>query len=262
MKTFGISIRKYAALSMFCLGMAAAAGGHAQNAKAPAASAAPTAAAASVQGDKKLASVPGTPRARAAARLIREAEGELLFEHSTRVYYWAALSGARKGWAFDPELLYIASMFHDYGLTSRYGSSHLRFEVDGANAARDFLRGQGASDAELQAVWLAIALHTTNGISANLSPLASLLAEGANMDLVGLGYDQYSEAERNAVEAAHPRPAHFAESFMDALYNGIRHRPETTQGTGLADVMAFKDPGFVRRDFAGLLIRSPWTRAK
>jgi hypothetical protein len=54
----------------------------------------------------------------------------------------AALAGKRKGVMFDPELLFVAGIFHDYGLTAGYGQSHLRYEVDGANAAREFLGEQ------------------------------------------------------------------------------------------------------------------------
>jgi hypothetical protein len=202
--------------------------------------------------------IPDSKLARDAAQLIRDREGELLFQHSTRVYYWAALAGTRKDLGFNPELLYVAAMFHDYGLTAAYGESHLRYEVDGANAARDFLRSHGISKADSERVWLAIALHTTNGISAHLFPMAALLAEGANMDLVGAGYDDFTAAQRNAVEVAHPHPPEFAESFMQALYDSLKHRPETTQGTGLADVMAYKDPTFVRRDFSSLMRKSHW----
>ncbi|AOB33590.1 phosphohydrolase [Bordetella sp. H567] len=200
--------------------------------------------------------------ARDAARLVRDAEGDFLFQHSTRVYYWGALAGKRRALNFDPELLYVAAMFHDYGLTAAYGQSHLRYEVDGANAARDFLRSHGVAEADAQGVWLAIALHTTNGISAHLSPLATLVAEGANMDLVGAGYGDFTTAERNAVEAAHPHPPGFAEDFMQALYDSLKHRPETTQGTGLADVLAYKDPHFVRRDFSRLMRDSHWATGK
>jgi HD superfamily phosphodiesterase len=143
----------------------------------------------------------------------------------------AALSGKRKGLTFDPELLYVAAMFHDYGLTAGYGESHLRYEVDGANAARVFLRSHGISEADGQRVWFAIALHTTNGISPHLYPIAALLAEGANMDLVGAGYEDFTAAQRRAVEAAYPRPPQFAEGFLQALYDSLKHRPETTQGT-------------------------------
>ena len=52
-------------------------------------------------------------------------------------------------------------MFHDIGLTGRYLRSRDRFEVDGANAARDFLRGSGIPEAGIELVWDAIALHTT-----------------------------------------------------------------------------------------------------
>lgn len=202
--------------------------------------------------------VPDSKMARDAARIIRESEGDLLFQHSMRVYYWAALAGKRKNLTFDPELLYVAAMFHDYGLTAGYGESHLRYEVDGANAARDFLRSYGISEADSQSVWLAIALHTTNGISPHLYPIAVLLAEAANMDLVGAGFDDFTPAERSAVEAAYPRSPQFAEGFLQALYDSLKHRPETTQGTGLADVMAYKDPHFHRRDFSALMRESRW----
>ena len=207
-------------------------------------------------------SVPHSQLARDATLLVRKSEGEFLFDHSMRVYYWAAMTGKRKGLAVDPELLYVASMFHDFGLTQRYQESHLRYEVDGANAARDFLRSHGISEADSQTVWLAIALHTTNGVSPNLFPLAALVAEGANMDLIGAGYDDFTSAQRSAVETAYPHPPAFAEEFMQSLYDSLKHRPETTQGTGLADVMAYKDQRFVRRDFSVLMRRSPWATSE
>jgi hypothetical protein len=206
--------------------------------------------------------IPDSKLARDATKFIRDAEGDLLFQHSVRVYYWAALAGKRKGLTFDPGLLYVAAMFHDFGLTAGFGQSHLRYEVDGANSARDFLRNHGVSEADSQNIWLAIALHTTNGVSPHLFPIAALLAEGANMDLVGAGYDDFTAAQRNAVEVALPHPPQFAEGFMKALYDSLKHRPETTQGTGLADVMAYEDPKFVRRDFSGLMLKSHWATGK
>jgi hypothetical protein len=206
--------------------------------------------------------LPDDKLAQDVATMVRDAEGDLLFQHSMRVYYWAALAGKRKGLDVDPELLFVAAMFHDFGLTAAYGESHLRYEVDGANAARDFLRSHGVSEADSQKVWLAIALHTTNGISPHLYPLAILLAEAANMDLVGAGYNEFTDAQRDAVEAVHPHPPQFADAFLQALYDSLKHRPETTQGTGLADVLAYKDPNFRRRDFSSLMLNSQWTRGK
>src|ERR1700693_1069900 len=85
--------------------------------------------------------VPDSKLAREATELVRDTESPLLFNHSTRVYYFGSLAGKRRGLKFDPELLYISAMFHDMGLAPQYSSKSDRFEVDGANAARAFLRG-------------------------------------------------------------------------------------------------------------------------
>jgi HD superfamily phosphodiesterase len=89
--------------------------------------------------------VPDSKLARKATELVCDTEPSLLFNHSTRVYYFGSLVGKRRGLKFDPELFYIAAMFHDMGLTPRYSSKSDRFEVDGANAARGFLRQHNIS---------------------------------------------------------------------------------------------------------------------
>src|ERR1700704_3362501 len=60
--------------------------------------------------------IPDSKMAHEVTQLIRDTESDLLFYHSTRVYFWAALMGKRKDLMFDPELLYAAAMFHDLGL--------------------------------------------------------------------------------------------------------------------------------------------------
>src|SRR3546814_14545527 len=90
--------------------------------------------------------------AREVTQLIRDTETDLLFYHSARVYVWGAMTGNRKGLMFDLELLYTAAMFHHLGLTQSYRESQLRFEVDGANAAREFLRSAGISDRDRRVV--------------------------------------------------------------------------------------------------------------
>ena len=206
--------------------------------------------------------IPDSRLAREVTEFIRDTESDFLFQHSARVYFWGALAGRRRGLIVDPELFYTAAMFHDLGLTEGFRESRLRFEVDGANAARDFLRRHGISEIEIERVWLAIALHTTPGISTHLHPVAALTAEGVMMDLIGLGYDDFTDAQRNAVETAYPHPSRFAEDLVQALYDGLKHRPETTQGTGLADIMADKDSHFHRRDFCSLMRNSRWIAEK
>src|SRR6201999_4326524 len=125
--------------------------------------------------------------------------------HSLRCHCWGCLAGRRNRMQFDAELLYAASMFHDIGLTVRYGNSKLRFEVDGANAARDFLQGHGISQADIETVWNAVALHTTPGIPQFMRPEIALLQAGAGMDVAGRGYHDVTDAQREAVVASFPR---------------------------------------------------------
>jgi len=205
-------------------------------------------------------SIPDSQLARAVTQLIRDTESELLFSHSTRVYFWGALIGRQKGLAFDPELLYAASMFHDIGLTSKYQKSQLRFEVDGANAARDFLRGHGIGEADVEKVWNAIALHTTPGIPEHMHSEIALVQAGAGMDVAGRGFEQFSDEQRQAVIAAYPRERDFAHQMIDAFYHGMKHRPGSTFGTFNDDFLAFKDPGFERANLCNIMLCSHWER--
>jgi HD superfamily phosphodiesterase len=105
--------------------------------------------------------IPDTALVRAATELVREASPALLFNHSRRVYLFASLKGRHRKLEVDPELLYVGAMFHDLGLTERFRRTDQRFEVDGADLARDFLIDHGHSPQDARAVWLGIALHTT-----------------------------------------------------------------------------------------------------
>src|ERR1700682_438098 len=190
--------------------------------------------------------IPDSKLAREITELVRDTESPLLFHHSSRVYYWGALAGKRRSLKFDRELLYAGAMFHDMGLTPAHCSAHERFEVDGANAARDFLRSRGISKHDIDTVWTAIALHTTPGIPQHMQPVVALVTAGVEMDVLGLSYGEYSDAEREAVVHAHPRTAHFKEDIIQAFYDGIKHKPQTTFGNVKADVLADKDPSFTR----------------
>jgi HD domain len=188
--------------------------------------------------------VPDSKLASEIAELVRDTESDLLFHHSSRVYFWGALAGKRRGLKFDAELLYAGAMFHDLGLTAGYSSEHERFEIDGANAARDFLRACDIAQQDLDIVWTAIALHTTPGIPQHMHPVIALVTAGVEMDVLGIAYGDYSAAERSAVVHAHPRAVHFKEDIIQAFYDGIKRKPETTFGNVKADVLTDKDSAF------------------
>jgi HD domain len=202
--------------------------------------------------------VPDSKLAQEITEFIRDTAPALLFNHSSRVYYFGALAGQRRGFKFDAELLYAAAMFHDIGLTPAYSSDAERFEVDGANAARNFLRRYHISEQGLDHVWTAIALHTTPGIPQYMHPVIALLTAGVEMDVLGIDYGSFTDSDRRAVVQAYPRTAHFKEDILQAFYDGIKHKPETTFGNVKADVLADKDPHFHRGNFCSVIRHSSW----
>ena len=202
--------------------------------------------------------LPDSKMARDLTQLVRDAESELLFHHSSRVYLFGALTGQRRGLSYDPELLYVAALFHDMGLTQTYRNSQLRFEVDSANAAREFLRAYGIPEPSIENVWTAIALHTTPGVPPHMKPEIALLTSGVEMDVMGIAYDEFTAEQREAVVAAHGRGDGFKKNIIDAFYNGMKHRPDSTFGTVNDDVLAFKDVHFQRTDFCKTILGSAW----
>ncbi len=201
--------------------------------------------------------IPDSNLVREATEYIREAEDDLLFDHSRRVFLFGALRGLRLGLQPNLELLYVAAMFHDLGLTERYRNSDLRFEVDGANAARDFLLQHGVDAADTRKVWLGIALHTTPGVPQFLEPEIALVTAGVETDVIGLGREEVSPEAIAAVTAAHPRPD-FKNRILAAFNDGMKHRPDSTFGTMNDDVLAHFDSTFERQDFVDLILNNSW----
>lgn len=201
--------------------------------------------------------IPDTPLVREVTDYIRAAEDDLLFDHSRRVFLFGALQGRRRGLQPDLELLYVGAMFHDIGLTERYRTSTLRFEVDGANAARDFLLERGYDPVDARKVWLGIALHTTPGVPEFLDPEIALVTAGVETDVLGMGRDDLAPEALDAVTAAHPRPD-FKNRIIAAFNDGMKHRPDSTFGTMNDDVLAHFDPSFKRENFVDIILGNGW----
>ena len=202
--------------------------------------------------------IPNSKLANEITEFIRDTEPDLLFHHSSRVYYFGALAGKRRGLKFDAELLYAGAMFHDIGLIPSHSSKTDRFEVDGANAARDFLRSHHVGDQDIDHVWTAIALHTTAGIPQYMHPVVALVTAGVEMDVLGIDYARFTDEDRKTVVEAYPRTPHFKEDILQAFHDGIKHKPETTFGNVKADVLADKDPTFRRGNFCSVIRDSLW----
>jgi hypothetical protein len=111
----------------------------------------------------------------------------------------------------------------------------------------------------IDTVWTAIALHTTPGIPQHMHPVIALVTAGVEMDVLGLTYSEYSDAEREAVVHAHPRGNRFKEDIIQTFYDGIKHKPDTTFGNVKADVIADKDSHFHAGNFCSVIRTSAWS---
>ena len=200
--------------------------------------------------------IPDSKLCKMITELVRDTETELLFNHSSRVYYSGALTGLRRGLSSTARL-YAGAMFHDMGLTPRYRSQTERFEVDSANTARAFLKAHNIDQSDIDLVWTAIALHTTPDIPVHMHPIVALVTAGVEMDVLGISYEKFPNQQRDAVVTAYP-PARFKEEIIQAFYDEFKHRPDTTFGNVNADVLADKDPHFHRTNFCSVIRSSAW----
>jgi hypothetical protein len=202
-------------------------------------------------------SVPDSALAKAATELIRDTTNELIFHHSRRVFLFGSLQSRGLQIAPDAEMLYIAALFHDTGLVPPYRSTAQRFEMDSADAARNFLISQGFSRADTDVVWTAIALHTTPEVPYGLDAVIAATTAGVETDVLGLRLDAIDAADIDAVTAVHPRP-NFKAEILQAFNDGFKDRPDTTFGTVNADVLEHFVPGFRRTDFVDVIMNSAW----
>ncbi|MCM0627532.1 phosphohydrolase, partial [Lysinibacillus sp. OL1_EC] len=109
----------------------------------------------------------------------------------------------------------------DLGLTKEYSSPDLRFEVDGANAARSFLQQYQVPEESIRLVWDAIALHTTVGIAEHKESEVSLLNSGISLDVIGKGFEQFPAELREEIVQAFPRN-NFKQDIIPAFYEGFK----------------------------------------
>jgi hypothetical protein len=201
--------------------------------------------------------IPETDAVAEATDFVLRRTNPLIFHHSRRVFLFGALHARAMDLRPDPELLYISAMFHDAGLLVPFSEARQRFELDGADHARDFLLRRGFSDGAAEVVWRAVALHTTPGIPARMEPEVAATNYGVLTDAVGWGVDRLDAQELDEIVAAHPR-GDFKKEFLQAFVDGLKDRPETTYGTVNADVLEHFVPGFRRTSMVERILDAPW----
>ncbi|MEB7848670.1 HD domain-containing protein [Staphylococcus equorum] len=201
--------------------------------------------------------VPDSKIIQEAQEVVHEYGNELIWNHSNRVYLFGEVKGMQDNLKYDKELLYMCSLFHDLGLTNQYSSDDLRFEVDGANAVRQFLDIHNYNDQDLQLAWDSIALHTTIGVAEHKENNVALLYHGVGMDVMSDNWDQYSDEIRKAIVNKFPR-GNFKKDVLTAFYEGFKHKPETTFGNIKSDVVKYFEPEYPQNNFCSCVLRSKW----
>jgi len=89
--------------------------------------------------------------------------------------------------------------------------------------------------------------------------ISGVIVPGSKLDREATDpYREFSDADREAIAAGYPRTEHFKEDIIQAFYDGIERKPETTFGNVKADVLADKDPTFKRGNFCSVIRESAW----
>jgi hypothetical protein len=201
--------------------------------------------------------IPDSVLAKEATELLHEHSTDLLINHSIRVYLFAAEQGRQQKLRFDSELLYVAAAFHDFGLIAKFSSPNERFEVDGANAVRQFLTAHKVPEEQIQLAWEAIALHTTPGITQYMRAEVALLYSGVGLDVLGKGFDQFPSELREKIVDKYPRK-HFKEGFIQEYVAGFAHKPGTTYGTVNNSICERFIPGYKSPNACDVIAASPF----
>ena len=179
--------------------------------------------------------VPDTALCIAAVDLLESSSPKFLCTHCLRTYIFGSLALRSLGRPVaDEEAAFCAALLHDLGLIPSYRRDN-RFEIDGADAARDFCAKHQVSPERADLVWKAIALHTSPGIPTRLAGEIALVHLGAGLDFLGLGLDQVPPQVLEEILEKYPRMK-FKSQFRDLLVEHCQHNPAAQVLTWTDDV--------------------------
>ena len=201
-------------------------------------------------------SVPDTPTISRAIEFAREKSEPYLFNHVMRSWLFAVRMAQRKQTAHDGEVLAVSTILHDLGLAEAFNGP-LRFEVEGANAARAFARKEGMDDRRSQLIWDGVALNSTVSIALYKEAEIALATMGIGLDWGGFGYETLTEAEITAIVQEFPRLG-MKERFTKAVCRIVETRPATTYDNFARDFGERFVPGYKPASTVDYLLKSPF----
>lgn len=198
--------------------------------------------------------LPDTPLIRQAFGYVQHHCEPYLCNHVSRSWILSVKLGEKEKLLYDVEVVAVATLLHDLGLTKAADGPH-RFEVNGANAAADFLKTHRVDDRKAQLIWDSIALHTTPSISLFKETEVALTARAIGVDFGADDYAAFDQSEIDAIMQAVPRLS-LKKRFTACMCALAETKPETTYDNLARDfgerfVQGYKVPSWVDRVLGG-----------
>jgi hypothetical protein len=181
--------------------------------------------------------LPDTAVCHAAVEVVSEYSSPALVNHCLRSYIWGASYAQRRNIAFDPELLFVAAMLHDIGLTQEFDSHTIPFEEAGGHVAWVFAAGAGWSVARRRRVSEVIVRHMWDSVEVTADPEGYLLEIATGLDISGRHPEWWPEALRQEVIAEIPRVG-LRDEFLRCFQEQASRKPGSTAAQAVASGIA------------------------
>jgi hypothetical protein len=200
--------------------------------------------------------VPDTALIGSAIDYARRCCEPYLFNHSMRSWLFAIAFAELRKAEYDAEVLAVATLLHDIGLTKAF-EGPLRFEVEGANAARTFARKQGVEEERSRLIWDGVALNSTPSIALHMEGEVALCTAGIGLDWGGWGIETLSKGQVEMIVDEFPR-LDMKQQFTHAVCGIVQTRPATTYDNFARDFGDRFVPGYQRPSAVDLLMAAPF----
>lgn len=179
-----------------------------------------------------------------------------LFNHAVRSWLFAARLGQLQGITHDAEVVAVSSLLHDIGLTNSF-TGQRRFEIEGADAAREFAHEQGLDDRRVQLIWDTVALNSTPSVALYKETEVALCTAGIALDYGGLQFDQIPPDDMKNILTEFPR-LDMKRCFTESVCGIVKAKPETTSDNFARDFGERFVPGYKPRSSVDFLMNAPF----
>jgi hypothetical protein len=161
---------------------------------------------------------PPSPVAARALDVVRGWSSPALVNHCLRSWAWASLLAPTIDLDPDRELLFVATMLHDLGVTPSFDAHAVPFEDAGGAVGSVFALGAGWDAGRARRVGEIVERHMWTSVDPALDAEGHLLEVATSLDVSGAGFDRWDHSALRAVSAAVPR-LDFSATF-DGLVHG------------------------------------------